>query len=102
MVLAENPVICRMLSDRRTPNVQEQNIGSSPQIKEKAMTVDERELNGFLVPDVGRPDWKAPLGEAFDRALGYLEGLPDRPVRITASLAELRTSLGGPIPEGPY
>ena len=65
------------------------------------MTIDERELNGFLVPDVGRPDWKAPLGEAFDRALGYLEGLPDRPVRITASLAELRTSLGGPIPEGP-
>jgi glutamate/tyrosine decarboxylase-like PLP-dependent enzyme len=76
-------------------------MGGSPQIKENAMTIDERQLNGFPVADVGRPDWKGPLGEAFDRALGYLEGLPDRPVRITASLAELRTSLGGPIPEGP-
>ena len=23
------------------------------------MTIDERELNGFPVADVGRPDWKA-------------------------------------------
>ena len=45
------------------------------------------------------PDWKAALGEAFDRALMYLEGLPDRPVRSAASLAELRASLGGPLPE---
>ncbi|HEX3199015.1 MAG TPA: aminotransferase class V-fold PLP-dependent enzyme, partial [Propionibacteriaceae bacterium] len=33
------------------------------------------------------------------RALIYLEGLPDRPVRSTASLAELRATLGGPLPE---
>jgi hypothetical protein len=65
------------------------------------MIIDEGQLNDFLVPDLDRPDWKAPLGEAFDRALCYLEGLPDRPVRSTASLAGLRTSLGGPIPEGP-
>jgi glutamate/tyrosine decarboxylase-like PLP-dependent enzyme len=51
------------------------------------------------VPDLDRPDWKAPLGEAFDRALRYLEGLPDRPVRSTASFAELRAALGGPLPE---
>ena len=50
---------------------------------------------------VDPPDWKAPLGEAFDRALMYLEGLPDRPVRSTASLAELRATLGGPLPEEP-
>ena len=50
-------------------------------------------------PDLDRPDWKAPLGEAFDRALRYLEGLPDRPVRSIASLAELRAALGGPLPE---
>jgi glutamate/tyrosine decarboxylase-like PLP-dependent enzyme len=31
----------------------------------------------------------------------YLEGLPDRPVRSTASLAELRATLGGPLPEEP-
>jgi hypothetical protein len=51
------------------------------------------------VPDLDRPDWKAPLGEAFERALRYLEGLPDRPVRSTASLAELRAALGGPLPD---
>jgi glutamate/tyrosine decarboxylase-like PLP-dependent enzyme len=49
--------------------------------------------------DLDRPDWKAPLGEAFDRALRYLEGLPDRSVNSTASLAELRAALGGPLPE---
>jgi glutamate/tyrosine decarboxylase-like PLP-dependent enzyme len=47
---------------------------------------------------VDPPDWKGTLGEAFDRALMYLEGLPDRPVRSTASLAELRATLGGPLP----
>jgi glutamate/tyrosine decarboxylase-like PLP-dependent enzyme len=31
--------------------------------------------------------------------LRYLEGLPDRPVRSTASLGELRAALGGPLPE---
>jgi glutamate/tyrosine decarboxylase-like PLP-dependent enzyme len=48
---------------------------------------------------VDPPEWKAALGEAFDRALIYLEGLPERPVRSTASLAELRATLGGPLPE---
>ena len=51
------------------------------------------------VATVDPPDWKGPLGEAFDRALMYLEGLADRPVHSTASLAELRATLGGPLPE---
>jgi glutamate/tyrosine decarboxylase-like PLP-dependent enzyme len=50
------------------------------------------------VVTVDPPDWKGPLGEALDRALMYLEGLPDRPVYSTASLAELRATLGGPLP----
>ena len=51
------------------------------------------------VATVDPPNWKAPLGEAFDRALMYFEGLVDRPVHSTASLAELRATLGGPLPE---
>jgi glutamate/tyrosine decarboxylase-like PLP-dependent enzyme len=51
------------------------------------------------VATVDPPNWKGPLGEAFDRALMYLEGLVDRPVHSTASLAELRATLGGPLPE---
>ena len=47
------------------------------------------------------PDWKGPLGEALDHALGYLEGLPARPVTSRASLAEMRAALGGPLPEQP-
>jgi glutamate/tyrosine decarboxylase-like PLP-dependent enzyme len=47
------------------------------------------------------PDWKRPLGEAFDHALAYLEGLPTRPVTSRASLAEMRAALGGPLPERP-
>ena len=47
------------------------------------------------------PDWKRPLGEAFDHALAYLEGLPARPVTSRASLAEMRAALGGPLPERP-
>jgi glutamate/tyrosine decarboxylase-like PLP-dependent enzyme len=50
---------------------------------------------------VDRPDWKGPLGEAFDRSVAYLEGLPDRPVPGAATLAGLRASLGGPLPEKP-
>ena len=34
-------------------------------------------------------------------ALRFLESLPDRPVRATASLDDLRTSLGGALPEHP-
>jgi glutamate/tyrosine decarboxylase-like PLP-dependent enzyme len=41
------------------------------------------------------------LGEAFDHALAYLEGLPSRPVAGRASLAELRAALGGALPEQP-
>jgi glutamate/tyrosine decarboxylase-like PLP-dependent enzyme len=48
-----------------------------------------------------QPDWKGPLGEAFDHALSYLEGLPARPVTTRAGLAELRAALGGPLPERP-
>jgi glutamate/tyrosine decarboxylase-like PLP-dependent enzyme len=48
-----------------------------------------------------QPDWKGPLGEAFDHALAYLEGLPERPLASRASLAELREALGGPLPEQP-
>ena len=48
-----------------------------------------------------RPDWKGSLGEAFDRAVAYLEGLPTRPVPGRASLPELRAALGGPLPERP-
>jgi glutamate/tyrosine decarboxylase-like PLP-dependent enzyme len=48
-----------------------------------------------------QPDWKGPLGEAFDHALSYLEGLPARSVTGRASLAELRAALDGPLPERP-
>jgi glutamate/tyrosine decarboxylase-like PLP-dependent enzyme len=48
-----------------------------------------------------QPDWKGSLGEAFDHALSYLEGLPARSVTGRASLAELRAALGGPLPERP-
>ena len=50
---------------------------------------------------MNEPDWKRPLGEAFDQALAYLEGLPARPVAGRAGLAELRATLGGPLPERP-
>ena len=33
-----------------------------------------------------QPDWKGPLGEAFDQALAYLEGLPGRPLTGSATL----------------
>jgi glutamate/tyrosine decarboxylase-like PLP-dependent enzyme len=49
---------------------------------------------------VQAPDW-APLAEAHDNALAYLRGLPARPVGSTASRAELRAALGGPLPEAP-
>ncbi|WP_433296302.1 pyridoxal phosphate-dependent decarboxylase family protein [Actinoplanes sp. CA-030573] len=48
-----------------------------------------------------RPDWKGPLGVAFEHAIAYLQGLPERPVAARASLAELRAALGGPLPPGP-
>jgi glutamate/tyrosine decarboxylase-like PLP-dependent enzyme len=50
---------------------------------------------------VETPDWAAPLSEAYDAALAYLTGLPDRPVRSAATPAELRLTLGGPLPLTP-
>jgi glutamate/tyrosine decarboxylase-like PLP-dependent enzyme len=50
---------------------------------------------------VEQPDWKGPLGEALTRALGYLEGLPERPVGGQARRSELQAALGGPLPEAP-
>ena len=48
-----------------------------------------------------QPDWKGPLGEAFEQAVGYLEDLPTRRVPSRAGLAELRSVLGGPLPDHP-
>ncbi|HYJ75369.1 MAG TPA: aminotransferase class V-fold PLP-dependent enzyme [Kineosporiaceae bacterium] len=48
-----------------------------------------------------RPDWKTPLGEAFEQAVAYLESLPDRPLGPMPSTADLRAALGGPLPDGP-
>jgi glutamate/tyrosine decarboxylase-like PLP-dependent enzyme len=50
---------------------------------------------------VHEPDWKGPLGEAMERAVAYLESLPERPVGSRADLEELRATLGGPLPEEP-
>jgi glutamate/tyrosine decarboxylase-like PLP-dependent enzyme len=47
------------------------------------------------------PDWTGPLTVAFDRATGYLSGLPERPVGPRATLQDLRAALGGPLPEHP-
>jgi glutamate/tyrosine decarboxylase-like PLP-dependent enzyme len=46
-------------------------------------------------------DWKGPLGEAFERATTYLDGLPERPVGPRATAAELHQALGGPLPQQP-
>ncbi len=45
------------------------------------------------------PDWQSPLDLASDRAVRYLAGLPDRPVRARAGMPELRAALGGPLPQ---
>ena len=46
-------------------------------------------------------DWKGPLGEAFEEALAYLEGLPSRRVASYIDLSTLRKALGGPVPDRP-
>ena len=46
-------------------------------------------------------DWKGPLGEAFEEALAYLEGLPSRRVASYIELSTLRKALGGPVPNRP-
>ncbi|GII29126.1 pyridoxal phosphate-dependent decarboxylase family protein [Planotetraspora mira] len=48
-----------------------------------------------------KPDWAAPLTEAYERSLGYLTGLPDRPVGNTMNWPDLREAFGGPLPDGP-
>jgi glutamate/tyrosine decarboxylase-like PLP-dependent enzyme len=45
-------------------------------------------------------DWEGPLTEAFERAMTYLNGLPERRVGPRATSAELRQALGGPLPTG--
>ncbi|MFC6160854.1 pyridoxal phosphate-dependent decarboxylase family protein [Kribbella jiaozuonensis] len=45
-------------------------------------------------------DWEGPLSEAYDRALTYLEALPERRVGPRATAAELHEALGGPLPTG--
>src|SRR3954464_8099369 len=46
-------------------------------------------------------DWEGPLTEAFERAMTYLAGLPERRVGPRATAAELHQALGGPLPRGP-
>jgi glutamate/tyrosine decarboxylase-like PLP-dependent enzyme len=41
------------------------------------------------------------LEETAGRAADYLEGIPERPVGPSAGVEELRSSLGGPLPELP-
>jgi glutamate/tyrosine decarboxylase-like PLP-dependent enzyme len=48
-----------------------------------------------------KPDWQGPLSEAYQQALAFLSGLPERPVGSTTTLAELREALGGPLPAQP-
>jgi hypothetical protein len=49
----------------------------------------------------GRAGLEGTLSEAFEQALAYLEGLPERAVGSRAGLEELRAALGGPLPEQP-
>ncbi|MDP9846598.1 pyridoxal phosphate-dependent decarboxylase family protein [Streptosporangium lutulentum] len=48
-----------------------------------------------------KPDWAAPLAEAYERSLAYLTALPDRPVGSVTSAPDLRAALDGPLPEAP-
>jgi glutamate/tyrosine decarboxylase-like PLP-dependent enzyme len=50
---------------------------------------------------MNEPDWKGPLGEAFEESLAYLQGLPLRPIPSHVDLATLRAALGGSVPERP-
>ncbi|MFC7645085.1 pyridoxal-dependent decarboxylase [Streptosporangium lutulentum] len=50
---------------------------------------------------VEKPDWAAPLAEAYERSLAYLTALPDRPVGSVTSAPDLRAALDGPLPEAP-
>jgi hypothetical protein len=48
---------------------------------------------------MNEPDWKGALGEAFDEAVAYLQGLPTRPIPSYVELSTLRAALGGAVPE---
>lgn len=49
---------------------------------------------------MNEPDWDGALSGAYECAVGYLRGLPERPVVAQAGLAELRSALGGALPDG--
>ena len=55
-----------------------------------------REIRGTAPPGM-----RSLLNETAARAAGFLEGLPERGVAPTATVEELRATLGGPLPEGP-
>ena len=63
-------------------------------------TLDEATETPAPAPD---DRWSAEtaslLRDTAERAIDYLGGLPTRPVAPTATLAELREALGGPLPE---
>src|SRR5262245_9626364 len=107
----ENPVGSRMLADARAPSLRTgprraglDGVARTSRLKEAT----SRRARARVVPcaeslscergccPVEVSDWKGSLGEAFDQAVAYLEGLPARPVRSRASLPELRAALGGP------
>lgn len=46
-----------------------------------------------------RSDWKSVLDAATEASLKYLESLPDRPVYRPVEPDEIRTLVGGPMPE---
>src|SRR4029453_18762412 len=48
-----------------------------------------------------RHDWNVLLEDATSQALGFLNGLPERAITSSASLEELRSGLGGSLPESP-
>ena len=41
------------------------------------------------------------LGRAAELGIAFVESVPDRPVRPSATVSELRRALGEPLPEGP-
>src|SRR3954465_1264547 len=47
------------------------------------------------------PDWKTPLGEAFEQAVAYLEGLPEHPLGPMPATSAVRAALSGPPPAAP-
>jgi glutamate/tyrosine decarboxylase-like PLP-dependent enzyme len=48
-----------------------------------------------------KPDWRASLQPAFDAALTFLEGLPERPVRAARTPEELLAELSTPLSPEP-